>query len=114
MSAPGVEAGVDLCTASVCDHDRAADRHRLTAGRPKASVVYGASIDTSAMHLPQVTIAGLMCAVLTAALQPAALPAALDVLPPLHGEAVTYDEARDRLVVFGGRTPDDWLQGTWE
>ena len=66
------------------------------------------------MHLPQVAVVGLIGTVLAALQQPAALPDVLDILPPLHGEAVAYDEARGRLIVFGGRTPNDWLQGTWE
>jgi hypothetical protein len=66
------------------------------------------------MHLPQVAVVGLIGAVLTALQQPAALPDVLDILPALHGEAVAYDEARGRLIVFGGRTLSDWLQGTWE
>ena len=64
------------------------------------------------MHLLQVAVAVVVCGVLTVAQAPA--PDVLDVLPPLHGEALAYDEVRGRLVVFGGRTPNDWLQGTWE
>ena len=51
------------------------------------------------------------------ALVPAACP---DVRPtatlpsPLHGEALAWDEARGRLVLFGGREPAGWLTGTWE
>lgn len=66
------------------------------------------------MHLPQIAGVVFACGVLTAATQPPAAPDVLDSLPPLHGEALAHDEARDRLVVFGGRTPNDWLQGTWE
>ena len=35
-------------------------------------------------------------------------------MPALHGEALAFDASRGRLVVFGGRTPRDWLTGTWE
>jgi hypothetical protein len=36
------------------------------------------------------------------------------VLPPLHGEALTVDAARGRVVLVGGRGTDDWFRGTWE
>jgi hypothetical protein len=51
------------------------------------------------------------------ALVPAACPEVrpAGTLPsPLHGEALTWDEARGRLVLFGGREPAGWLAGTWE
>ena len=35
-------------------------------------------------------------------------------LPALHGEALTADAARGRIVLFGGRTSRAWLSGTWE
>ena len=35
-------------------------------------------------------------------------------LPALHGEALAADAARERIVLFGGRTPRGWLSGTWE
>jgi hypothetical protein len=41
------------------------------------------------------------------------VPAA-PALPPLHGEALTVDAARQRLVLVGGRAADDWFRGTWE
>lgn len=66
------------------------------------------------MHLPQVASAVIACGVVAAATQSPSGPDVLDSLPPLHGEAAAYDQARGRLVVFGGRTPSDWLQGTWE
>ena len=43
----------------------------------------------------------------------AAAPQTLTVMPPLHGEAAAFDPARGRFTVVGGRTPADWLQGTW-
>ena len=35
-------------------------------------------------------------------------------LPPLHGEALTVDAVRGRVVLVGGRSADDWFRGTWE
>lgn len=32
----------------------------------------------------------------------------------MHGEALTFDISRARIVLFGGRTDKDWLQTTWE
>jgi hypothetical protein len=55
-----------------------------------------------------------IAAVVFAAQQPPSAPATLERMPPLHGEALAYDPIHDRLVVLGGRTPTDWLQGTWE
>ena len=58
--------------------------------------------------------AGLLTIV---ALVPAACPEARPALTlptPLHGEALAWDDVRDRLVLFGGRDPGGWLAGTWE
>ena len=64
------------------------------------------------MHLLQVAIALFVCGVLTAESQ-APAPDVLDVFPPLHGEALAYDEARDRLIDFGGERRLEGLGDLW-
>jgi hypothetical protein len=66
------------------------------------------------MQILQAAGAGLVAVM---ALVPAACPDArpASTLPsPLHGEALAWDDARGRLVLFGGREPAGWLAGTWE
>lgn len=36
------------------------------------------------------------------------------IMPPLHGEAMTFDPVRGRIVAFGGVADQTWLEGTWE
>ena len=51
---------------------------------------------------------------LTALVSAAKRMQAPTTLPALHGEALAADAARERVVLFGGRTARGWLAGTWE